>query len=133
MKPVTPSLRWSTVAITLVMVAAVSTPTFAGAATGRQGDDAGVPADLFTLEYEPYVFTLDDVRSVSGLAPGEPYTSREPTPLLAGENVPAICGEVAGGYRAGAVVTISGADASDLAACSAALLVQRSISGSAPS
>ncbi len=107
-------LRWSVVALSVVLVAAVSTPALAHAPAGGQ-DQSGVPAGLVILDYEPFVLALDDVRSVSGLAPGEPYTSEEPTGfgiLSGGENVPALCGEVAGRFEAGATGDIRGAGAS---------------------
>jgi hypothetical protein len=122
----TRSLRWSVVPLSLVLVAAVSTPALAHAPTGGQDDDSGVPADLLVLDYEPFVLTLDDVRSVSGLARGEPFTSGEPRGfgVISGGNVPALCGEVAGRFEAGAMGDIRGAGASGVE-----VAVQNSIGG----
>jgi hypothetical protein len=108
--------RWSTVVFPVMAVVALSTPVLADAAGGGQGDESGIPAGLVTLDYEPFVLTLDDVRAISGLAEGEPYTTEETTAILGGvtggTDVPAVCGEFAATFGSGASGSINGAGAS---------------------
>jgi hypothetical protein len=99
------SRMWALVG-TVTAITVPSTPAFADASTDAPAGDSGVPASLVT-DYEPFVFTVDDLESIPGLDAWAPLVAEPPETFVAGigdSAVSAVCGVAGGDFVSGASV-----------------------------